>query len=237
MASGHPGDQRTPSITVRPADGETTTVVLLLPGGKAESHAPARSRQLSAVRMVPFARALHRTGRDRGTAVWTLRYRYRGWNGAEASPVADARWALDEIRRRHGDLPVALVGHALGGRAALRVADDRSVHAVVALAPWLPTNEPVEAVRGRRVLIMHGTDDRWTDPRGSLLFARRAQPLARLLRRVEVRGVGHSMLRRSALWRGLTTYFVEESAISKAGSLRGPNINADAARAEVRLLV
>jgi len=232
-----PAGAPAPDVTVRPAEGKTTGVVLVLPGGKAASRSPARRHHLSALRMVPFARELHRAVGRQGMAVWTLRYRYRGWNGTEASPVLDARWALEEIRRRHGEVPVVLVGHSMGGRTALRVADDPAVHAVVALAPWLPPDEPVAPVGDRRVLIMHGTADRWTDPHGSLTFARRARAISADLRRIEVHGVGHTMLRRAALWHGLTTYFVQESVAVKSTLASGANVPLHAARAEVRLLV
>jgi hypothetical protein len=57
------------------------------------------------------------------------------------------------------------------------------------------------------------------------------------LRRIEVSGAGHPMLRRAALWHGLTTYFVRESVAAKSALVRGANVALDAARAEVRLLV
>ncbi|HEY5033340.1 MAG TPA: alpha/beta fold hydrolase [Actinomycetes bacterium] len=197
----------TAGLSVRAVSGQTRAVALVLPGGRVRSHARSRPWHLSAVRMIPFARSLHVAGADDGLAVWTVRYRYRGWNGDEASPVEDVRWALDEVRSRHGDVPVALVGHSMGGRTAIRVAGDASVRTVVALAPWLPPDEPYEGLRGRSVLILHGSQDRTTDPAASLALAERAAPLASV-RRVEIRGDGHPMLRRAALWQGLTSYFV-----------------------------
>lgn len=197
----------TPSLHVRPPIGPTRAVILFCYGGKAKSHQRSRTWHLSALRLLPFARAAHRTGESAGVAVGMLRYRYRGWNGAEQSPVADARWALAEIRHRYGGVPVVLVGHSLGGRTVLHAADDHAVVGVVGLAPWCEPNESVAAVRGRRVYILHGTRDRWTDPAASLDFARRAQPIASVVRWLEVRGVGHFMLRRVSVWQGLTTGF------------------------------
>lgn len=196
-----------PSVHIRPSVGATRAVVLFCYGGKATSHQRSRAWHLSALRLLPFARAVHRAGKSAGVAVWTLGYRYRGWNGAEESPVADGRWALEEIRRVHGDVPVVLVGHSLGGRTVLHIADDPAVAGVVALAPWCEPNESVAAVRARRVYILHGTRDRWTSPAASLDFARRAEPIAALVRWLEVRGVGHFMLRRVSVWQGLTTGF------------------------------
>ena len=49
--------------------------------------------------------------------VGQVRYRYRGWNGVDADPVADVRQALDELADLVGEVPVVLVGHSMGGRA------------------------------------------------------------------------------------------------------------------------
>lgn len=200
-------DATQPRLVELPARGPTSAVALVLPGGRADSFAPTDTRQLTAVRMRPFARALHRRAGRRGLAVWTVRYRYRGWNGPEMSPVADARWALAEVRRRHGDVPVVLVGHSMGGRTALRVADDDNVRGVVALAPWLLDSEPVEQLAGKDVLIAHGTLDAVTSPRASRRYADRARGVARSVRYVAVRGDTHAMLLRWRRWSTLTTRF------------------------------
>ena len=196
-----------PRLRIRPAEGDTVAVALVLHGGKARSMRPASRRQLSAVRMIPFARALHRAGSSAGLAVWTLQYRDRGWND-KGSQVHDAVWALGEIEREHPGVPVYLVGHSLGGRTALAAGGHGSVRAILALAPWLPATEPVDHLRGVPVLIAHGTRDKWVDPRGSLNFATRARDAGVDVTRVEVGGVGHAMLRRISLWHGLTTFFV-----------------------------
>lgn len=197
-----------PRLVVRPARGDTTAVVLVLPGGKADSFDPADVRQLAAVRMAPIARALSRRGRDSGLAVWMVGYRYRGWNGEQMSPVADTRWALEEVRRRHGDVPVVLVGHSMGGRTAMRAADDPSVRATLGLAPWLPDGEPAEHVRDRIVLIAHGNIDTVTSPRAARRFARQAEPVAAKVGFVTVCGDMHAMLFRWRTWHRLSIQFV-----------------------------
>ena len=158
--------------------------------------------------MRPFASALRRRGAANGLGVGIVRYRYRGWNGDQMSPVADTRWALDEVRRRHGEVPVALLGHSMGGRTAMRAAGDRSVRAVAGLAPWLPDGEPVEPVRDRVVLIAHGNVDTVTSPRASRQYARRAAPVASQLGFVTVFGDMHAMLFRWRAWHRLSTQFV-----------------------------
>lgn len=197
-----------PDLVVRPARGETKAVAIVLPGGRADSFDPTDVRQLAVVRMAPIARMLaRRAGRD-GLAVWMVRYRYRGWNGEQMSPVADTRWALDEVRRRHGDVPVVLVGHSMGGRTAMRAADDVSVRAALGLAPWLPDDEPAEHVRDRIVLIAHGNIDTVTSPRTARRFARRAEAVAAQVGFVTVYGDMHAMLFRWRAWHRLSMQFV-----------------------------
>lgn len=196
-----------PALRHYPHVGDVGAVALVLPGGRADSFDPGESRHLSGLRMRPIAHALRTAGRRRGLAVSQLQYRYRGWNGPEMSPVADARWALRCLRERHGDVPVVIVGHSMGGRTALRVAADDSVRGVVALAPWLPDGEPVEQLAGREVVIAHGTRDRVTSPRASRRFAERAKSVAKQVDYVSVRGDAHAMLLRAATWHRLTTRF------------------------------
>ena len=196
-----------PVLSEWPSAGETRAVALVLPGGRADSFAATSARQLTGVRMRPFARSLHsRAGRS-GLAVWLVRYQVRGWNGGRMSPVADVRWALDEVRRRHGDLPVALVGHSMGGRTAMRVADDESVRGVVGLAPWLPDSEPVDHLRGRRLLVAHGSADRVTSPRAARRFVERAAAVGADAHFVAVHGEMHAMIFRPRTWHALATAY------------------------------
>jgi predicted esterase len=194
--------------TGTPPASPVEAVALLLHGGREKSHEPTTPNQLTVRRMRPFARSIEAERRDHGLAVWILRYRIRGWNGDEMSTLPDARWALDEVRARHGDVPVVLVGHSLGGRTALRVAGDPAVRAVAALAPWLPDGEPVDQLADRTILIAHGTLDSTTSPRGSLEYARRARDVTERVCRVEVERERHAMLWRYRLWQPLTTNFV-----------------------------
>ncbi|MFF2245534.1 alpha/beta hydrolase [Arthrobacter sp. NPDC058130] len=206
--AGRSGPAAKAVLRIAEAAGQTRGVALVLHGGRADSYDPVRGRHLSPARMQPFARALNRQGGPHGLAVWTLRNRYRGWNGKDMSPVQDARWALSRISQEHPGVPVYLLGHSMGGLTALCVADDRQVEAVVALAPWLNHETPVEPVTGRRVLIVHGTEDRWTSPANSLDFARRAEGVAASVDFVSLRGAGHFMFRRVALWNVLADGFV-----------------------------
>jgi predicted esterase len=196
-----------PSVDVLAPIGETTAVVIVLHGGKPNSFAASDPGQLAARRMRPFASMLHRRGRAHGVAVWTLRYRYRGWNGEQRSPVADAQWALDEVRRRHGDVAVALLGHSMGARVALAVGGDASVRGICALAPWTESGDAVQQLGGTTVLILHGSLDKVTSPTASRLFADRAAAAGARVSYIVVRGDMHAMLFRWRRWHRLATGF------------------------------
>ena len=200
-----------PWLRVRESRTPPRAVVLVLHGGKARSERPTGPRNGAVLRMVPFARAL---ARYEGLAIARLRYRVRGWNGRQQSPVADARWALDELRRRFPDLPIALIGHSMGGRVALAVADDPGVRVVVALAPWIEPYDRTEPVTGRRLLIIHGDRDRITDPAASAAFAERARPVADVSY-VSIHGSAHAMLRRARLWHGLAAKFTAAAVLDR----------------------
>jgi pimeloyl-ACP methyl ester carboxylesterase len=204
-------------LSVLPSSGATLGVALVLHGGKSHSREPVEARHLSPARMVPVARHLHRAGRKYGLAVWSLRNSVRGWNGADMTPLQDARWALEQIRLQHPGVPVFLVGHSMGGLTAVCAADHPQVEAVVALAPWLSPGTPVSQVAGRKVLIVHGNTDRWTSPSASLAFARRAGDDAASMQYVALKGAGHFMLRKVRLWQTLSTGFVLKAFGESAG--------------------
>ena len=191
----------TPALITLAPRGAVRGVTLLAHGGRSKSLSPGSRLQAPAIRMYPFMLGVHAEGRGHGIATCQLRYRVRGYN--DGDPVADVRWALEEIARRHGDEPVCLVGHSMGGRSVLRAAGSDNVRAVAALAPWLPPGEPVDQLAGRSVVIAHGQRDRVTDPAGSLEFALRGRRVAERLCRFEVARSGHAMLERFWLWQQL----------------------------------
>jgi dienelactone hydrolase len=197
-----------PSLRVWPAVGDTDAVVLVLHGGRSRSMQRTSTRQLAYQRMVPIASGLHGAADEVRTAVWLLRNRVRGWNEPTRDALRDATWALEEIRTRHPQAVIVLVGHSMGGRAALLAAGTEGVLAVCALAPWLEPGDPVGQLAGRRVLIAHGDRDRWTSPALSYEYALRARAVSPAVCRFEVRGAGHPMLRRAADWTGMVRAFV-----------------------------
>ncbi len=140
--------------------------------------------------------------------MWLLCYRYRGWNKPHLDPVADARWAIDEIGRKHPGVPIALVGHSMGARVALRVAGDPLVVAVCALAPWTTEKDQVVQLAGRSVLIAHGDRDTTTKPAESHAYARRARQVTDAVHVIDIPGEGHAMLRKAKVWTLLVRRFV-----------------------------
>lgn len=144
--------------------------------------------------MLPLARRLTRTGRQASLVTHLVRYRYRGWNGESAHPARDAEWAVDEVIRRYGDVPVCLAGADVGARAALRAAGHPAVVSVLALAPWLPDDdEPVRQLTGSHVLLVHGTDDAHSPPESSFRLAERAKKVNADVCRFEVHTDGHAL--------------------------------------------
>ncbi|MFE9563409.1 alpha/beta hydrolase [Streptomyces sp. NPDC006487] len=157
-------------------------VVLLLPGASRLSPGPVR----------PLARALARAGAADGLVT------HQVIHGA-GTRQGDAEWAADEVVRLYGDVPVCLAGYDAGGRAALAAAGHEAVNSVLALAPSLPRQsgtdspEPVKQLSGRRVLIVHGTNDARSDPELSYRLATRAKKANRTTCRFEVHSDGHGL--------------------------------------------
>lgn len=204
-----------------PTPDTARAVVLVLHGGRPNSREGAGGFLLSHQRMVPFARAVARAGAPHGVETALLRYRVKGWNdpgaGSEPDPVRDARWALADVRARHGsDVPIVLVGHSMGARTALRVGSrdqDPNVAGVAALAPWIEMPrgerdaEPWEHLAGQTLLVAHGDRERMTSPKASLWFADRVATVSDRVARFDVLGDGHAMLRRAGEWHRLVARF------------------------------
>jgi len=196
-------DPRSPGLEQRPATGETRGIALFCHGGTVASVEPPRDRALSLVRMRAFESFVHASAGGRGIATALVRYRVAGWNGEAADAFADVRWAISELRDQHGtDVPIVLVGHSMGGRAALRAGAEPSVTAVCALAPWTPPAEPVMSVRNQTVVIAHGRGDRWVPAKLSADYAVRARRAGARVARFTLPG-GHGMVRRAHRWHTL----------------------------------
>lgn len=192
-------------IEVRVPRDVAACVLVLHGGGGRGGHAMVSPAQLSVLRMIPIARRLAAAGRGR-VAVSRLLNTVRGWD-AEHTPVSDARWALDRIAERlQRPCPTCLVGHSLGGRAALLTAGHPAVVSVAALAPWVYPDDVTDGLAGKPILIVHGSSDRVADPARSAALARRLRVHTEV-RYVTVGGGGHAMLRHRRAFESEATEF------------------------------
>lgn len=194
-----------PTLTrLSPSTGEVRAVALLLHGGKDRSTRAVDSRSASWRRMAAVQRAVSPALQAEGVATWLLRWSVRGWNGG-GGPVADARRALARVGAEHPGAPVALLGHSMGARTAVHVADHPQVRGVVALAPWFLPGDPVDALAGRRLVAAHGRRDRITSARATRAYVERAAPLASSAAFVDMGRVGHYLLTRVDAWHEVAT--------------------------------
>ncbi|HLQ53097.1 MAG TPA: alpha/beta fold hydrolase [Streptosporangiaceae bacterium] len=219
-----------PRVGGRAEAAGTGGIVVVAHGGSSASKMPTSPVQVSVLRMIPVAAAIRAAVGGSGVEVRRARFRLRGWNGADASPVRDLTGLLDQISADSGHVPVVLVGHSMGGRAVLRAAGHPLVTAVAGLAPWVPPGEPVDQLAGRRILLVHASADRVCRPAETWAYAERARPAGQVAT-IEVRHGDHGMLRRASLWHEIAAEFAQLSL----GRAASPGPAADAfARAAAR---
>jgi dienelactone hydrolase len=205
-----PSPRLIPTSVPRDPEG----VVLVLHGGASRRGRMAVSpAQLSVLRMVPIARRVARAGHRR-LAVFRLLNSVRGWD-THHTPLRDLAWALGEIEERLGTRPpICLVGHSLGGRAALLGAGAPGVTSAVALAPYVLPGDRPRGLDGRRILVVHGSGDRVASPRRSGEFAREIADAGEAeVTYVCVEGGRHAMLRRGRLFDRLAADFAAHALL------------------------
>ena len=181
---------------------EARGLVLLLHGGRPRSADPVDSRSASLWRMRALGRDIAPDLHAAGLAVWVCRFSQRGWNGNGADRIADARDALIEAKEL--EVPVVLLGHSMGARTAVQVADDPHVKGVVALAPWFDPRDSVRALAGKRLVAAHGTRDRITSARATRAYLRQASTVAEV-EYVDMGPLGHYLLRGRGRWNEVAT--------------------------------
>jgi alpha-beta hydrolase superfamily lysophospholipase len=185
-------------------------VVVVAHGGQSSSTDLTNPLLPAVLRMIPVAAAVRHALQGSGAVVLRPRFRLRGWNGEQASPVGDLNETLDGIAAAYGGVPVVLIGHSMGARAAIRAAGHPAVSAVAGLAPWLPLGEPAAQLAGRRVLLAHGTADTITSPAETWAFVKRARDFTTVTA-IEVRDGDHPMLRRARLWHAIAAEFARSA--------------------------
>ena len=191
-------------------------VVLVAHGGQEASAERTGPLQPAVLRMIPVAAAIRSALRGCDVEVRRPRFLVRGWNGAQAAPVCDLRKELDALAAAYGRVPMVLVGHSMGARAAIRAAGHPAVSAVAGLAPWLPPGEPVSQLAGRRVLVAHGTADRITKPADTWAYVERAREVTQVAA-IEIKDGDHPMLRRASLWHAIAAEFARSALGMPAG--------------------
>lgn len=180
-------------------------VVLVLPGGTDSSREPYSRRQPAALRMYPFTLSLKALP---NVVVHQAVYELYGWNGDDDSPMAPAQRALDDLLAAYPDVPVILVGHSMGGRVAARLAADKRVTGVLALAPWWQHADWRHINVDAKVLALHGTADIRTYPK------RTEKGIAELQERgvdatfVPIEDGEHAMLDHIWTWQSTAVRFV-----------------------------
>lgn len=199
-----------PMLTTYGTADRPRAIALLLHGGQPDDVRPVTEHSLSWRRALGLARGIAYPLQQQGIATWVSRNRVIGWNGDGHGPITDARAALDEVRRRHGVVPVVLVGHSMGARVAVHAADDPSVVGVVGLAPWWPPGEPIEALTGRRLVAAHGRSDRITSFAATRVYVERASAVALSAELVDMGRVGHYMFRRVREWNRVAATGVQQ---------------------------
>lgn len=192
-------------IPEREPDDPEGAVLVLHGGASRRPGMMVSPAQLSVLRMIPIASRIAHAGKGK-LAVFRVLNSVRGWD-SKHTPVDDARWAMAQVRQRYGHaLPTCLVGHSLGGRAALLAGSAEEVRSVVALAPWLYSDEGEADLAGRQVLIVHGSADRIAKPANSAAVARRLGQSTQV-GYVLINGGKHAMLRHHTEFDGLATDF------------------------------
>ncbi len=191
-------------VDVRTPATPACVVIVLHGGASRQQQMMVSPTQLSVLRMIPVAKRIGRVGGKR-LAVVRLLNSYRGWD-THHTPVDDASWAIGQVGERWPGIPVALVGHSLGGRAALLAAAHDAVRTVVALNAWVYPDDGVP-LPGRSVLFVHGDSDRIARPERARMVADRLSRSADVGFEA-VPGGKHAMLRHGRAFEQAAADFV-----------------------------
>jgi dienelactone hydrolase len=85
-----------------------------------------------------------------------VKFRIKSWNRLDLC-AEDTVAAIQEI----GASDTLLLGFSMGGAVAIKAARHPSVSEVVGLAPWIPDRLDLSPLDGRRLVVYHGSLDRY----------------------------------------------------------------------------
>ena len=198
----HADDRPSDRLWVGRLPDNARGLVLMLHGGAEVAPEEIDDRSMAYRRTRWMRRSIAGRLARAGVGVAQLRFTIRGWVGPSdvPPPVADARAALARLRGEHPGLPVVLLGHSMGARTAVWVADDPAVVGVVGLAPWLPPNDLVGQLAGKHLVAAHGRRDRITNARATAAYVRRARDVAASSRFVDMGPLGHYLITGVRRW-------------------------------------
>ena len=153
MPHGSPAGSVTPAVRIatgaelRITNGPRELMVVCVNGGQATEAEGTWSASLEWLvrRLAPLFPEL---------GFGEVRYRVKSWRRLELC-IEDARAAIREA----GGQRTLLLGFSMGGAVAVACADEPSVERVVGLAPWIPDRLQVDAIRGKRLDVLHGSLD------------------------------------------------------------------------------
>lgn len=178
----------------------TRAIALILHGGRSVTPQPRRHRDVSYLRMLPFAPAVARVSRG-SIAPVLVHNRHGGWIASSGTGLVQTREIVRRLAAEH-DLPVVLLGHSSGGWAALRGGGQDEVIGSVALAPWVGEHDPVDHLRDKVVRVIHGVDDTVCSPARSRDLVDRLRAVGGDATYQEVSG-GHALLDHPGRWHRL----------------------------------
>ncbi|MGN6751291.1 MAG: alpha/beta hydrolase [Intrasporangium sp.] len=210
------------SVAWDAAPASAGAVALVLHGGAIEGRQANRAWSHNVARLYPIARAIAAVGTPEPLAVARLRFRWRGWNGDERSPVADALWGLEQVRSRYPGRPIALIGHSMGGRTAIHIADEPDVRLLVGISPWIEADDPLPAKPDLTTVLIHGDRDTICPLWASRETVEKLRADGRRAALVRVARSDHAMLIRARLWSRLIADVVVAGLMDPLGGATPP---------------
>jgi dienelactone hydrolase len=85
-----------------------------------------------------------------------VKYRIKSWKRLDMC-TEDALAAIEAVAAPK----ILLIGFSMGGAVAIKAAGHPSVEEVVGLAPWIPQRLDLSPLQGRRLVVYHGSLDRY----------------------------------------------------------------------------